>query len=302
MRDGWHDTFGLFGYVPWSFGSSVQSRMARVAGRQENKAVASRNAEPRRPPAGIRQDARSYGGGHARLGLRMSHLKQRCAQAGIRTDKTIAALYYFRILSMMVLILSGFLLIYAALYHEDILESTAYCAVSAGILLVCPDLYIRFRSRRRSRSLQQSLPDAIDLLVVCAESGLGLDASLRKVATEMVSVDPEFAYEIDRAVVELTFLPDRSDALRNLADRVGLPDVSSVMQTLIQTERYGTPLAQALRAASQDIKESNLMMVEQKAARLPALMTIPLALFILPPLFIVLVGPAVLNVLDKMIK
>ncbi len=171
-------------------------------------------------------------------------------------------------------------------------------AAIVGWLL--PDIFIKNLSQKREDILRKSIPDALDLLVICAEAGLGLDAAFDRVAREMATSAPELAEELGLTSVELNFLPDRQQALRGFADRVPLPSVTALINTLIQTEKYGTPLAQALRVLSGEMREDRMMLAEEKAARLPAILTVPMIIFILPPLFVVLIGPAALKVMSAM--
>ena len=160
-------------------------------------------------------------------------------------------------------------------------------AVIAGFL--GPDLYLSNAAAKRQQALQKALPDGLDLLVICAEAGLSLDAALNRVADELALT-----------AVELNFLPERRMALDNFARRADLASIRGVVNTLIQTEKYGTPLSQSLRVLSAEFREQRMLRAEEKAARLPATLTVPMILFILPTLFIVLVGPAMIDVYDKM--
>lgn len=163
-----------------------------------------------------------------------------------------------------------------------------------------PELPIRQVTEKRQKAILNALPDALDLMVVCAQAGLSLDAALDRVASEMESGAPELADELRLTVMELGFLPDRKQALQNLIDRTGINQVESVVNTLLQTERYGTPLAQSLRVLAAEYRNQRLLKAEEKAARLPAIMTVPMIVFILPVLFVVLLGPALLGVMDAM--
>ena len=165
-----------------------------------------------------------------------------------------------------------------------------------------PDIFLSNVATKRRQALQKSLPDGLDLLVICAEAGLSLDTALNRVADEMALSAPELSDELALTSVELNFLPERRLALANLAKRVGLPAIRGVVNTLIQTEKYGTPLAQSLRVLSAEFREQRMLKAEEKAARLPATLTVPMILFILPTLFIVLVGPAMIGVYDQMTK
>ena len=167
---------------------------------------------------------------------------------------------------------------------------------------LAPDLHIRNRAARRHKLLQKALPDGLDLLVICAEAGLSLDTAMSRVAEEIAVASPELADELALTSVELNFLPDRRSALLNLARRCPLPAVRGVVGTLVQTERYGTPLAQSLRVLSSEFREQRMLRAEAKAARLPAVLTVPMIVFILPTLFIVLIGPAMIDLYDKVLK
>lgn len=161
-----------------------------------------------------------------------------------------------------------------------------------------PDLFIKNAAQKRQEKIRKALPDALDLMVICAEAGLSLDATLMRVSQEMERAAPEMADEMSLTGLELGFLPDRKKALQNLALRVDLAGVRGVVNTLLQAERYGTPLAQSLRVMASESRNERVMKAEEKAARLPALLTVPMIVFILPPLFIVLLGRAILNIMD----
>ncbi|MGB4102177.1 MAG: type II secretion system F family protein [Alphaproteobacteria bacterium] len=174
--------------------------------------------------------------------------------------------------------------------------------VAAGALFgwVLPGLIVKNKSMSRRNIFRKALPDALDLLVICAEAGLSLDAALDRVAREIAPSYPELAEEFALTSVELGLLPERSKALQNLTERVDLQGVLSLVNTLIQTERYGTPLAQALRVLASEMRDERMMKAEEKAARLPAIMTVPMILFILPTLFIIIIGPAAIKVIATM--
>ncbi len=156
----------------------------------------------------------------------------------------------------------------------------------------------KFRSNKRSKAIQKGLPDALDLLVICAEAGLTVDAAFNRVARELGRAYPELGDEFALTAIELAFLTERRQAFENLAYRVDLDAVRGVVTTMIQTERYGTPLASALRVLSAEFRNERMMRAEEKAARLPAIMTVPLIMFILPVLFIVILGPAACSIAD----
>jgi tight adherence protein C len=162
-----------------------------------------------------------------------------------------------------------------------------------------PMFFLRRVIARRQLMMRRQLPDALDLLVICAESGLSLDAGLTRVARDLGPACPQLADELGLTAMELGFLPNRRQALQNLMKRTDMPDIRGVVNTLIQTERYGTPLAQALRVLAAEFREERLLKAEEKAARLPATLTVPMIIFILPTLFVVLIGPAMVRVVHN---
>ena len=198
---------------------------------------------------------------------------------------------------MATMLLLGYLAVFPnALEHSAVGVATLFLAAIAFFL---PNYIVKRQRKIRLQRLSRSLPDGLDLLVICAEAGLSLDAALRRVADEFTTVVPELSEELLLTSVELNFLPDRRQALANLGSRVELPAFRGVVATLIQSEKYGTPLAQALRALASEFRDHRLLAAEEKAARLPAILTVPMILFILPARFIVLAGPAFIQVSEK---
>jgi len=177
---------------------------------------------------------------------------------------------------------------------------SALAGVTAGAF--GPSVFVRNTISNRGQKIQKGLPDALDLFVICAESGLSLEAALTRVAREIGPACPELADELGLTAIELGFLPNRRDALGNLAKRVDSPSVRGLVNTLAQTEKYGTPLAQALRVLAGEFRNMRMMKAEEKAARLPAILTVPMIVFILPPLFVILLGPAIIQVLASLPK
>ncbi|HEX8511738.1 MAG TPA: type II secretion system F family protein [Allosphingosinicella sp.] len=165
-----------------------------------------------------------------------------------------------------------------------------------------PDVWLKNKISKRSNAVRKGLPDALDLLVICAEAGLTVDAAFNRVARELGKAYPELGDEFALTSIELGFLTDRRSAFENLANRIDLDAVRGVVTTMIQTEKYGTPLASALRVLAAEFRNERMMRAEEKAARLPAIMTVPLILFILPVLFIVILGPASCSISDNLFK
>lgn len=231
-------------------------------------------------------------------GRKMDEVRVKLARAGYRSRDTLFGYLLLKLVLPIGFAFASFFFIFVlqAFPMKPIfgLISVLFAAIF-GLFL--PDIMIKNLSQKRQDTLRKALPDALDLLVICAEAGLSLDASLDRVSREIGPSCAELAEEIGLTGVELGFYPDRAKALHNLADRVPLQGILALTNTLIQTEKYGTPLAQALRVLSAEMRDDRMMAAEAKAAKLPATLTVPMILFILPPLFIVLIGPAALKVM-----
>ena len=173
---------------------------------------------------------------------------------------------------------------------------TSIGAILFGFYL--PDIFVKNLINKRTHLLTRAMPDMLDLLVICAEAGLALDNALVRVSKEIRLNCPEMADEIELTSAELGFMSERRIALENLFKRTALPSMQALANTLIQSERYGTPLAQSLRVLSRELRDERLMRAEEKAARLPATLTVPMMIFIMPTLFIVLIGPGILRAID----
>ena len=177
-----------------------------------------------------------------------------------------------------------------------------FLAAAALIGSKVPDIFIKNVRSKRLESIRKALPDALDMLVICAEAGLSSDASMKRVVAETSRKSSVLGDELNQTALELSFMPERRQALENLAERAPLPSVNAFCNTMIQAEKYGTPLARAFKVLSQEQRNERMMRAEEKAGRLPATMTVPMMIFILPALFIVLIGPAVLDILDNFIN
>ncbi len=234
-------------------------------------------------------------------GKELSELRLRLKRAGYHSRDAMFA-FLFAKLAMMLGFAAGGAFFTLVLHLGKLPPALGIlAALFTGLLgWVMPNVLLKNQSQKREDMLRKSIPDALDLMVICAEAGLSLDAAFDRVGREIGPTSPELAEEIGLTGVELNFLPDRSKALHGLADRVPLPSVLALVNTLIQTEKYGTPLAQALRVLSAEMREERMMRAEEKAARLPAILTVPMIIFILPPLFVVLIGPAVIKVMAAM--
>ena len=225
-------------------------------------------------------------------------------QAGIRSKEYAVAVIFGR---LVLPIIFGGLILYL-MYGTDMFPTYGpikrYGIVAVAFILSykAPDIFLKNKITKRSNLIRKGLPDALDLLVICAEAGLTVDAAFQRVARELGKAYPELGDEFTLTAIELGFLSERRQAFENLAARVKLDALKGVVTTMVQTEKYGTPLASALRVLSAEFRNERMMRAEEKAARLPAIMTIPLILFILPVLFIVILGPAACSINDSFIQ
>ncbi len=228
----------------------------------------------------------------------------RLMQAGIRTKDLAFFIIFARFVLPVVLGIGAVVLIYVVNFFPDwsAFKKYGFVAVTLVGSYKAPDLWLSNKVKKRSDAVRKGLPDALDLLVICAEAGLTVDAAFNRVARELGKAYPELGDEFSLTAIELGFLNERRQAFENLATRVDLDAIRGVVTTMIQTEKYGTPLASALRVLSAEFRNERMMRAEEKAARLPAIMTIPLILFILPTLFIVILGPAACSISDNLFK
>ena len=231
-------------------------------------------------------------------------VQQKMAQAGIRKKEWAVAVILGRLIGPIVLGLFGAVVFYWSSMFPEWTPFKRFIGFAVCLILGYkgPDIFVQNLIGKRTHAIRKGLPDALDLLVICAEAGLTVDAAFNRVARELGRAYPELGDEFQLTAIELSFLTERRQAFENLAYRVDLDSVKGVVTTMIQTERYGTPLASALRVLSAEFRNERMMRAEEKAARLPAIMTIPLILFILPVLFIVILGPAACSITDSLIN
>lgn len=219
-------------------------------------------------------------------------LDHRFAQAGITSiDAPIYYLFFQRVVALFLLI--GALSLMMA-DGNRLLNMTLGLFLGV-VALFGPHMFVKNLIDRRKKTLQRSFPDTLDLLLVCVESGLALDAALNRVCSELGRAYPEITGELNRTRLELALINDRVRALMNLGDRTNMVAFRSLVAALIQSERFGTSLTDTLRVLSEDFRLMRLSEAEAKAARLPVLLTIPLILLLIPAFLIIVLGPAVIN-------
>ncbi|MDE3015510.1 MAG: type II secretion system F family protein [Pseudomonadota bacterium] len=223
-------------------------------------------------------------------------------EAGFRSRDAIVVLAFFNLVLPIAL---GILGIIAMRLNANVSEkwrviNYIWPVLGAYVGLKLPGWYVGRVRRKRYLHIQRALSDTLDLMTICAEAGLSFTAMLDRVSKELSISYPEMAEELAMTSLEIGFLPDRNQALSNLAKRCTLQEMRGIVSVLIQTEKYGTPIAQALRVLSTEFRQQRMLRAEHKAAALPAKMTVPMILCILPVLFIVIIAPAVIKLLDTM--
>ena len=225
-------------------------------------------------------------------------------QAGIRSKDLAFVVIFARFILPLVFGTIAVVGVYALDWFPEWGSFKKYGLVAGTFILAykAPDIWLKNKITKRTHAIRKGLPDALDLLVICAEAGLTVDAAFGRVARELGKAYPELGDEFALTSIELGFLTERRLAFENLANRIDLESVRGVVTTMIQTEKYGTPLASALRVLSAEFRNERMMRAEEKAARLPAIMTVPLILFILPVLFVVILGPAACSINDALLS
>ncbi|MES0880400.1 type II secretion system F family protein [Roseibium sp. SCP14] len=213
-----------------------------------------------------------------------------------------APLYYFLVARIAVPgVLLAVSLFYAFLVLPDTLPTLTkicICLAIGGLGTFLPNIYLKNRIDKRRLNIQRAWPDALDLMLICVESGMSIEGAFQRVAEEVGVQSVDLAEELTLTTAELSYLSERRSAYENLSKRTGVDGVKNVMMALIQAERYGTPVGTALRTMSDDTREQRMQMAEQKAASLPPKLTVPMILFFLPVLFFVIMSPAVMQVMD----
>ena len=225
-------------------------------------------------------------------------LKRRLVRAGWRGPAPLITFTFLRLI--VPLGAAGFAALFvfgSANVHLALMMRLLIC-VAAGVLgYYLPDILVSNAVTRRQQQIQRKFPDALDLMVICVEAGLTLEAAFSRVSDELSADAPALTEEVALTNAELAFLNDRRQALENLAERTGTAPIKSLVTALIQSERYGTPLGQALRVVSQESRDTRMARAEDKAASLPAKLTVPMVTFFLPVLFMVLIGPTIIQVM-----
>ena len=226
---------------------------------------------------------------------------QKLKMAGFRGQNPLTRFLFFR----PVLPFAGFavaifyVFVVGTLSEQPLIVRLFVCIVGAYVGFYIPVLYVSNRATKRKQAITKAWPDALDLMLICVESGMSVEAAMRKVADEIGAQSVELAEEFILTTAELSYLQERKQAYENLAGRTGLDSVKAVSQALIQAERYGTPVAHALRVLASESRDMRLNAAEKKAAALPPKLTVPMILFFLPVLFAIILGPAGITISER---
>ena len=220
-------------------------------------------------------------------------------QAGYRGHAPYIAYLFFRMVMPVVAVLStAFYIFVVVMLQQPTVVKIGLCLIAAYLGMQLPYVFLKNRIGKRQLSIKRAFPDALDLLLICVESGMSIESAFRRVAAEIGTQSIPLAEEFTLTTAELSYLPDRRQAYENLGQRTDLDGVKSVCVALQQAERYGTPLAQTLRVQSQENRDLRMSEAEKKAAALPPKLTVPMILFFLPVLFVVILGPAAIRVMS----
>ena len=299
----------LFTLMPAFGGNSLKSRMKSVALERDElraKQRARLAAESEQRRKGLReQESLGMRSIVERLDLRRALADEntiaKLRLAGFRGNNPLTKFLFFRlVLPFVGLALAGaYVFVLGGLPKQPTFMKIFVCIAVGYAGFYAPVLYVSNRATKRKASIQKAWPDALDLMLICVESGMTTEAAMRRVADEIGAQSVELAEEFVLTNAELSFLQERRQAYENLATRTGLESVKGVTQALIQAERYGTPVAHALRVLSAESRDHRMNEAEKKAAALPPKLSVPMILFLLPVLFCVILGPAGIQVSER---
>jgi tight adherence protein C len=224
--------------------------------------------------------------------------REKLSRAGYRGQGPVVTFMFFRFVMPFVVFVIALIYVFLIAHFQWATMMKLTVCVGASLLgFYLPDLYLNNVIARRQQSIMRAFPDALDLLLICVESGMSVESAFQRVATEIGAQSAELAEEFGLTTAELSYLPERRLAFENLANRCGHAGVKAVATALNQSEKYGTPMGTALRVAAQENREMRMAEAEKKAASLPAKLTVPMIVFFLPCLFVVILGPAIMKIM-----
>jgi tight adherence protein C len=233
--------------------------------------------------------------------LEGENTKEKLSSAGYRGQAPLITFMFFRFVMPFIVFAVTLFYMFVVLHLSwPPLQKIGVAFIGALIGFYLPDLFVNNMIQRRQTSIMRAFPDALDLMLICVESGMSIESAFTRVASEIGSQSPELAEELALTTAELSYLPDRRAAFDNLAKRCGHSGVRAVATALNQAEKYGTPLGSALRVTATENREMRMQEAERKAASLPAKLTVPMIVFFLPCLFVVIMGPAIITIKHMM--
>src|SRR5215203_4651425 len=289
--------------MPLFAGESLAKRMKAVASERERIRQRERDRLSKTEKVSLRQTPKQLVSKVVEdfnLGkwLAQEAAREKLTMAGYRGQAPYIAFLFFRLVTPIVLFIAALLYVFLISRMQQSLPiKIGMCIATAYLGLQAPMLFLRNAISKRQLSIRRAFPDALDLLLICIESGMSIETAFRKVSSEIVSQSVALSEEFTLTTAELSYLQDRKVAYENLAKRTGLEGVKSVCLALMQSERYGTPLGTSLRVMAQENRDMRMMEAEKKAAALPPKLTVPMILFFLPVLFVIILGPAAIRVL-----
>ncbi|MDI4236451.1 type II secretion system F family protein [Bradyrhizobium sp. 31Argb] len=292
--------------MPLFAGENLQKRMKAVASERERIRQRERERLAKSEKASLRQAPKQMVSKvvedfNLSKWVAQESAREKLVMAGYRGNAPYVTFLFFRALTPIVMLVGAALYVFViAQLQTSLLTKIGICLGAAYLGLQAPMLFLKNAITKRQLSIRRAFPDALDLLLICVESGMSVEVAFRKVATEIVGQSVALSEEFTLTTAELSYLQDRKTAYENLATRTGLESVKSVCLALQQSERYGTPLGQSLRVMAQENRDMRMAEAEKKAASLPPKLTVPMILFFLPCLFIVILGPAVIKVMAAM--
>jgi len=226
-------------------------------------------------------------------------LRDKLKMAGLRGQAPLVAYMFFRVaMPIIVAVLTALYLFLLSDYNYPAIVNIGLSLGAGYIGYYLPTFFVQNLVTRRQTSIKNAFPDSLDMLLICVQSGMSTEAAFQKVSGEIGSASLELAEELSLTTAELSYLQDRRQAYENLGKRTGIPGIKAVATALIQAERYGTPVGQALRVMARENRDMRMSEAEKKAAALPPKLTVPMIIFFLPVLFIVILGPAIIQVFN----
>ena len=291
--------------VPYLERGGLDDRLKSVARRRE-ELRARHHAALNAKKASLRVEPVSYMKAtldRFKLGnmLESENTKEKLASAGYRGQAPLITFMFFRFVMPFIVFAVTLFYMFVVLHLAwPPMQKIGAAFVGALIGFYLPDVFVNNMIQRRQTSIMRAFPDALDLMLICVESGMSIESAFTRVAGEIGSQSPELAEELALTTAELSYLPDRRQAFDNLAKRCGHSGVKAVATALNQAEKYGTPLGAALRVTATENREMRMQEAERKAASLPAKLTVPMIIFFLPCLFVVIMGPAIITIKKMM--